>query len=165
MNAIDLLKKQHQTVKDALKSLVDSDSIDNDELLEIADELVAHMVIEEHVFYPRVRQLQPDLVSESFEEHTVARFELARAIAAKSDEDKKSCVTVLQELIEHHVEEEEKEMFPKVRSKISSRELETLGERMEAMFEKATRKGFASFVTPTRAKPIGRGQSAAARRA
>src|SRR3954447_15458668 len=141
MNAIDLLTKQHKIVKRALTAMLDRDSIDDDDLLEVADQLVAHMVIEEHIFYPRRRELRPELVSESFEEHTVARFELGRALAAKGEE-KKSRVTVLKELVSHHIEEEEGEMFPKVRSGIPQRELDALGARMEAIFEKATKKGF-----------------------
>ncbi len=112
MNAIELPKQQHQTTKDALERMSEGD-VDPEEMRLMADELVAHMVIEEHVFYPRVRQLKKDLVSESFEEHAVARFELARAMMAEG-EDRKARLTVLEELIEHHVEEEENEMFPKV---------------------------------------------------
>jgi hemerythrin superfamily protein len=145
MNAIDLLTKQHKLVERALETMLDSDSIDDDDLVEVADQLVAHMVIEEHIFYPRVRELRSELVSESYEEHTVARFELGRALGAKGDE-KKSRVTVLKELVFHHIEEEESEMFPQVRSGISQRELEALGTRMEAMFQRATNKGFAGLL-------------------
>src|SRR4051812_44515633 len=88
MNAIDLLINQHRIVKRALAAMLDRNSIDDDELRDVADQLVAHMVIEEHIFYPRVRELRAELVSESFEEHTVARFELARALSAKGVEKK-----------------------------------------------------------------------------
>jgi hemerythrin superfamily protein len=159
MNAIDLLMNQHQIVEHAIDELLDSDSISDDDLHEIADQLVAHMLIEEELFYPRVRQLRPDLVSESFEEHTVARFELARAFVAKGKE-RKSRVTVLKELVSHHIDEEESKMLPKVRSGIPARELDALGVRMEAMFDKATKKGFSALVVDgyglRAAKPNGR---------
>ncbi len=147
MNAIDLLMNQHKIVNRALDAMLDGDSVDDDDLREVADQLVAHMVIEEHLFYPRVRELRSELVSESFEEHTVARFELGRALIAKDDDEKKSRLTVLKELVSHHIQEEEKVMLPKVRSGIPQRELEALGARMEAMFEKATEKGFAGLVS------------------
>jgi hemerythrin superfamily protein len=114
----------------------------------MADDLVAHMVIEEHVFYPRVKELMKDLVEESFEEHAVARFELARAMLVKGD-DQKTRLTVLKELIEHHVEEEEKELFPKVLKAVPEQELEALGQRMELMFDKAVEAGLEKLVVAT----------------
>lgn len=144
MNAIELLKMQHQQVKEALEKMSEGD-IDKDEVRLLADELVAHMVIEEHIFYPRIQQLKKDLVSESFEEHAVARFELARAMVSRG-EDRKTRLTVLKELIEHHVKEEEEELFPKVKRAIPEQELERLGEKMEAMFDKAVEAGIEKLV-------------------
>ena len=84
MDAIELLKQQHENVIHALEDMIERGAeIDPNELRLLADELVAHMVIEEHVFYPRVRKLMTDLIKESFEEHIVARFALARAMTAK----------------------------------------------------------------------------------
>lgn len=145
MNAIDLLTDQHNVVMGALDAMLDSKTIDDDELLATADKLVAHMVIEEHIFYPRIRELKPELVSESFEEHTVARFELGRAILAEGAE-KRSRVKVLKELLEHHIDEEQDAMFPKVKEGIGAKELEALGVRMKAMFDKAVQKGFSRLV-------------------
>lgn len=144
MNALDLLIKQHRTTKEALERMSEDD-IDPDEMRLMADELVAHMVIEEHVFYPRVKELDEDLVRESFEEHAVARFELARAMMAEGEE-KKARLTVLKELVEHHVEEEEDEMFPKIRRGIPQQELDALGVRMEKMFDKAVEAGLEKLV-------------------
>ena len=144
MNAIELLKTHHKQTKEALEKMSEGE-IDQEEVQLMADELVAHMVIEEHIFYPRIKQLKKDLVQESFEEHTVARFELARALTAKG-EDQKTRLTVLKELIEHHVKEEEEELFPKVQKAISEQELERLGERMEDMFDKAVEAGLDKLV-------------------
>jgi hemerythrin superfamily protein len=144
MNAIELLEIHHMQVKEALEKMSEGD-IDEDEMRLLADELVAHMVIEEHVFYPRIQQLKRDLVRESFEEHAVARFELARAMVSQG-EDLKTRLTVLKELITHHVQEEEEEIFPKVRKAIPKEELERLGERMEAMFDKAVEAGIEKLV-------------------
>src|SRR5690606_28314204 len=89
--------------------------------------------------------IKEDLVKESFEEHAVARFELARALVS-SREDQKMRLTVLKELLEHHIEEEEEELFPKVEKAIPGLELERLGERMESMFDKAVEAGIEKLV-------------------
>jgi iron-sulfur cluster repair protein YtfE (RIC family) len=146
MNAIDLLKKQHKKTKATLEKASEG-KLDAKESKKAADELVAHMVIEEHVFYPHIRRLMKDMVGESFEEHTVARFALARALTARGDDQIKARFTVLKELIQHHVEEEEEEMFPNVQKAIDAAELEKLGERMERMFESAVEAGLDALVT------------------
>lgn len=146
MNAIELLKDQHKKTKAALEK-GSKGKLSGAESKKAADELVAHMVIEEHVFYPRVRELLKDLVTESYEEHTTARFSLARCLSAKTEEEIKSRFTVLKELIEHHVKEEEEEMFPKVQKGIDAEELELLGTRMQAMFEQAAELGLDALVS------------------
>ncbi len=151
MNAIDLLKEQHEKVKKVLEKMSEGAPATSEALRNLADELVAHMVIEEHIFYPRVKEIMKDMVSESFEEHAVARFELARLLTATGNE-KKTRAMVLKELIEHHVEEEEKEMFPKVKKHVPEEELERLGAKMQGAFERAVEKGFAAFF-PTTASP------------
>jgi iron-sulfur cluster repair protein YtfE (RIC family) len=151
MNAIELLKKQHVKVTKALTKVADGKPATAEELRELADELVAHMVIEEHIFYPHVKELMKDMISESFEEHAVARFELARLLQASGPE-KKTRALVLKELLEHHIEEEQDEMFPKVEKHIDEEELVRLGEKMESAFERAVEKGFSAFF-PTTASP------------
>lgn len=148
MNAIDLLEQQHEKTTDALDQMCEADELDPSELRLLADELVAHMVIEEHIFYPRMKELDEDMVDESFEEHAVARFELARVLIAEGEE-KKTRIKVLAELVSHHIDEERSELFPKVRRSVPAEELERLGERMEAMFEKAVEAGFEALVVPT----------------
>jgi hypothetical protein len=145
MNAIDLLKAQHKKTKAALEKAAKG-KLDAAESKKAADELVAHMVIEEHVFYPRVRELMKDMVGESYEEHTTARFALARALTARGEDQLKARFTVLKELVGHHIDEEEKEMFPKVQKGIDAAELERLGTRMLAMFEQAVELGLEALV-------------------
>lgn len=148
MNAIDLLKQQHTILTKALEKVQKSGAT-NVELKRIADELVAHMVIEEHIFYPRVRELMKDMVNESFEEHAVARFELARLLQASGPEEKKTRALVLKELISHHVKEEEEEMFPKVKKNLSAADLDALGVRMKDAFDQAVEKGLEAFFQPS----------------
>jgi hypothetical protein len=88
-----------------------------------------------------------DMVAESFEEHTVARFALARCLTARGDEEKKIRFNVLKELVEHHIEEEESEMLPKVQRGIPAEELNRLGTRMQQMFERASEMGLDAIVT------------------
>jgi hemerythrin superfamily protein len=147
MNAIDLLKQQHGIVKKSLEKVHKSGG-SFEELKRIADELVAHMVIEEHIFYPRVKELMKDMIEESFEEHAVARFELARLLQANGP-DKKTRALVLKELLEHHIEEEEEEMFPKVKKHVDAAELDALGLKMKTAFDNAVEKGFEAFFQPS----------------
>lgn len=148
MNAIDLLKAQHEKVTQALEA-VHEDGADAGQIEMIANELVAHMVIEEHPFYPRIRELMPEMIGESFEEHAVARFELARLITAHAA-DVKTRALVLKKLLEHHIEEEEEEMFTKVSRSLDATELTDLGVNMKIAFDSAVAKGYAAFVS---AKP------------
>jgi hemerythrin superfamily protein len=148
MNAIELLKQQHRIVTKALEKAHKSGA-SNVELKRIADELVAHMVIEEHIFYPRARELMKEMVTESFEEHAVARFELARLLQAGGPEEKKTRALVLKELLEHHLKEEEEEMFPKVKKHVAAEELDALGVRMKEAFDSAVEKGFDAFFQPS----------------
>lgn len=144
MNAIDLLKEQHEKVTKVLTKMSEGATPNSSEVRQVADELVAHMVIEEHIFYPRVKTLMKDMINESFEEHAVARFELARLLQATGTE-KKTRALVLKELLEHHIKEEEQEMFPKVKKEIPAEELERLGAKMKTAFDKAVLQGYAAF--------------------
>ena len=146
MNAIDLLKQQHQKTKEALTAISEGKKSSPTELRQAANELVAHMVIEEHVFYPRIKELMEDMIDEAFEEHAVARFELARLMQASSSDERKTHASVLKELIEHHVKEEENEVFPKVKRSIQGDELERLGAKMLQMFGKAVGLGLEKLV-------------------
>lgn len=159
MNAIELLKEQHDKVQKVLKRMSEGAPANSEQVRQLADELVAHMVIEEHIFYPRIKELMKDTIQESFEEHAVARFELARLLQATGT-DKKTRALVLKELLEHHIEEEEEEMFPKVRKEIAAEDLVALGVEMKAAFEKAVANGYASFFPSSSTKPRERRQAA-----
>ena len=100
-------------------------------------ELMVHAAIEEKVFYPAAKNVEPtrDLVLESIEEHKQIKKVLRDLEQAdKSTDEWRAGLKVLMEDVMHHVEEEEKELFPKVRTKVLSKEqLEELGTRMEQM--------------------------------
>lgn len=139
MNAIELLKGQHDEVKALFKSYEQSRDLDekNDLVAEISDSLAAHAHIEEKLFYPAVYvgELQ-ELLAEAVEEHLAAKRTIADLLRMMpGDRSYDAKVKVLKEQIEHHVEEEEGELFPKVKKTLSAEELDALGEQMELMFE------------------------------
>jgi hemerythrin superfamily protein len=147
MNATDLLEKQHRKVEAIFAKLEDESKDDCQELLEeLANDLAAHMTIEQELFYPAIREVDAELVAESFEEHAIAEVALKRLLAADSDETFKARVTALKELIEHHVKEEEKELFPKVEKALDDDKLDELGEQMEARFDEVAEAGYATVI-------------------
>jgi len=140
--ATSLLKDQHRKVEDLFEQLESGDSDHEEIVSELANNLAAHMKIEQDIFYPRVRALDEDLVLESFEEHALAEVALKRLLATSSDEptfDARS--SILEELIRHHVEEEEHSLFPKVDKKLSAEEGEALSKEMKAVFDDALAQG------------------------
>jgi len=142
MKATDLLEQQHRKVKALFKKLergrADSDALRR----ELADELAAHMTIEHELFYPAVIGLDEGMVNESFEEHALAEIALKRLLASDpADEAFKARVTALRELIEHHVEEEEQQLFPEVEKAIERERLRALGKEMKARFVEALQQG------------------------
>lgn len=146
MKATQLLRKQHEKVTGGLKDVVDG-TAGPDVLEEIADDLAAHMAIEQQLFYPAVYDVDRKLVEESYEEHAVAELELKRLLEAKVKPDGyKVKANVLLELLQHHIEEEQNELFPAVEKAMSAQDLESLGLRMEKVFAETQKSGYASAV-------------------
>jgi hemerythrin superfamily protein len=121
-DAIDLLKQDHRRVESLFKEF---EKLHESDELEAADDIVAttcaelqiHDKLEMEIFYPAVRQRaeeeQEDLLDEAEVEHTSLR-ELIQKIEAGA-EKRHAHFTVLMEYVKHHVKEEEKEMFPKIK--------------------------------------------------
>jgi|SRR6478735_1352064 len=147
MKATDLLKQQHRTVE-ALFAKIEAG--EPEALKDLASALAAHMAIEHEFLYPESREVDEDAVLEAFEEHAIAETALKRALALDpEDESFDARVKVLKELIEHHVKEEEGELFPKVEKALELTELEALGKQMEARFDQVLKKGYAAVLPPT----------------
>jgi hemerythrin-like domain-containing protein len=141
MKATDLLKKQHREVKGLFKKMENADNprVRRQLMNEIARSLEGHTLIEEEIFYPAVRGLETrkaeTMVLEAYEEHHVVKLVLAELPQVNPEDERfEAKMTVLAELIEHHVEEEEKEMFS-LAQKLGRDELAELGEQMEERFE------------------------------
>jgi hemerythrin superfamily protein len=140
-NPIEALKADHKKVKGLLKELADTTTRavkTRPELLKtIEKELAVHTKLEEEIFYPAFRKAggseHDKMFFEGMEEHRAVE-KLVLPDLKKADpasEQFSGRAKVLKELVEHHADEEEKEMFPKAKKKLSAAELNELGERME----------------------------------
>ena len=125
MDALELLKTDHDTVRGLFQQFREAERSGDmgalEELAgEIAEELTIHAEIEEHVFYPAVRQMSNELdklVEEGLEEHQEVKQLLERIDGmAPQDDGFASSMTQLIDDVEHHATEEENEMFPKMLS-------------------------------------------------
>jgi hemerythrin superfamily protein len=138
MNALDLMKKDHERLKELLDTTLEArDRESRSHLIEhVRAELVVHERMEEEVFYPALKahEKAKDIVLEGYEEHHVADVLLDELLDVPEESDQwHAKVKVLQENIEHHIEEEEGEMFPIARKVLDREELDQLGTRMEAV--------------------------------
>ena len=123
IDAIELLTEDHENVKamfEQYEGLGDRAMASKKKLAtQICTELTKHATAEEEIFYPAVRAAgkeQEDLVDEATVEHASAKDLIAQIMAMEASEELFDAkVKVLSEMIEHHVKEEEEEMFPKAR--------------------------------------------------
>jgi len=146
-DAIVLLKEDHQEVKKLFRRFENAGEdahVEKGELVKKMIELLTvHTYIENEVMYPEVRKLVPDVeddILESYEEHHVADVLCMELFMMKPDNDRFDAkTTVLIESVEHHIEEEEEEWFPKVREALGRNQLSEIGERMLEARKKAPR--------------------------
>ena len=140
MNATTLLKRDHETVKGLFRQYEAAGDrayeTKKNLFLTIKGELETHMDIEETIFYPAVKNIHDEdikaEVREADEEHHVVKVLLGEISRMQpEDEQYDAKVTVLKENIEHHVKEEEGEMFPDAAKRLTAASLEQLGEEME----------------------------------
>ena len=137
-DAISLLTTQHREVKsmfDEFENMTDRAKVSKKKLADkICDALIMHTTIEEEILYPAVREATEeteDMVDEAVVEHASAKDLIAQVQEMDPGDDLYDAkVKVLGELVEHHVEEEEQEMFPKMRE--LKLDLVALGQELEA---------------------------------
>ncbi len=144
-DAIALLKADHKTVKGLFKEAEGLSDRAKVQLKRLGDqickELTVHAQIEEQIFYPAIKQSagkkhkeEYDLVLESVEEHALVKHVIRDLEAIDgSDETYKPKLKVLKEIVEDHVKEEERDMFPGVRDLMDEDELLELGRRMSEL--------------------------------
>ena len=136
MDAIQMLEEQHREVAELFKKISRARSPKSraDLFAKIGDALAIHATIEEKHFYPAVKERRTeDILLESLEEPLAIKRVLADLLdTSPDDETFKAKVKVLQELVEHHVEEEQDDLFPKVKKIMDDTLLEAIGQEMQA---------------------------------
>ena len=152
MDALELLKADHDRVKKILadgETTTERGEKTRTELFAtLKGEMIVHERIEEEIFYPTLKEHPKarDIVLEGFEEHHVVDEIMGELEATDvTDETWGAKFKVMKENIEHHIEEEEGEMFKQARAALSTDELEDLGTRMEELKKRASEEiGLAS---------------------
>ncbi len=146
MNAFQLLKNDHKIVSGLFDQIESASGSAKTQLFtRLKSELDVHALVEEKIFYPALENKQEsrEITLEAYEEHKVVKdllAELAKGSAADEEWDAK--LKVLRENVDHHVEEEEGELFDKAGDVLSDEDIERLGGEMEA--EKARQMGVAA---------------------
>jgi len=145
LDGLDLLERDHRQIEQLLSQGVETTARSVTQrtnlLKSIARELTIHEEIEEKVLYPALKSHPEakEIVLEGYQEHHVADVVLEELQhLPPSDERWGAKLKVLKENIEHHIEEEEGEMFSTARSVMSRDELEEIGRRMQALKEKVS---------------------------
>lgn len=138
MDALELLIEDHKEAKQMFRKIEKAESPQQAQQMfeRLNEALELHEQMEETHLYPPLKEESKteELVLEAYEEHHVADLLLEEISALDpSDEAWKPKVTVLQENIEHHIEEEEGELFPKVRRLWNKQKREEVGARMMEM--------------------------------
>lgn len=140
LDAIDMLKQDHDKVEKAFKDFEKMDRQDAEScrrlVATVCQDLKVHTTLEEEIFYPAVRETidDEDLMNEAAVEHETAKM-LIEQLENMDDDDPNyhATFTVLGEYVKHHIQEEQGEMFPA--AKKAKVDLEAIGERMRARKE------------------------------
>jgi hemerythrin superfamily protein len=147
MNAITMLTDDHRAVKkllSELESTTERGVKTREELFtRIKADLTVHEIIEEEIFYPELKKhpKAKDIVLEGYEEHNVVDTLMGELSSMPFDDERWGAkAKVMQENVEHHIEEEEGEMFKKARQVFGEAELEELGNRMAQRRASAVRE-------------------------
>jgi iron-sulfur cluster repair protein YtfE (RIC family) len=138
MNAIELLKQDHDKVDKLFQKVEATEESEHAELFEqIKAELEVHTHIEETIFYPKLKEDGDEeltkITLEGVEEHHQAKIFLRELSSLAEDSQKfEPKLKVLMEDVKHHVQEEEGQMFPMIEKQFDAAVLEELGAQLEA---------------------------------
>jgi hemerythrin-like domain-containing protein len=147
-DAIVLLKDEHREIRKSFRAFEKAGENAHATKGRIVDRIIElltiHTYIENEVMYPRVRDLLPEVeddILESYEEHHVADVLVLELSTMQPDDERFTAkTTVLIENVEHHMDEEEKDWFPKVREGLGRTQLQQLGSEMIRARKKAPRR-------------------------
>src|SRR5262249_4538416 len=115
MQPVELLKSDHEEVKAMFRRFESARGQEKEEICDQVDlALRVHSMVEEEIFYPAIKSKAADLIAEAFEEHGVVE-ELLDELAEMDLEEEQfeAKFKVMQENVEHHIEEEEGDLFKK----------------------------------------------------
>ncbi len=148
MDATKFLTQQHDQVKQWFKeceSLGDGEFKRRSELVDqITKTLRMHIQIEEELFYPPAKEVDSELILEAFEEHHMVKILLEEIEKTQpSNERYVAKLSVLQEILEHHIQEEEQTLFTELRENWSVDKLNDCGMELQERF-KELEKGVAT---------------------
>ena len=153
MDALTLLKEDHDRIKPLLAELKETteraEKTRGELFSRIKQELTVHEIIEEEIFYPTLRDhpKAKEIVLEGYEEHDVVSRLMGELDGMDAtDERFGPKAKVMAENVEHHIEEEEGEMFSAARQVFDRDELEELGQRMAQRKDTAKEELFGSTV-------------------
>lgn len=136
MNAIELLKEDHDKVDKLFQTIKANEDADHRDTFEqIKSELEVHTHIEETIFYPKIKEGGEELkkiVEEGIQEHHQVKIFLRELSGLAEESDKfQPKLKVLMEDVSHHVQEEEGQMFPMIQEQFDEYTLQMLGQEME----------------------------------
>jgi hemerythrin-like domain-containing protein len=134
-NAIELLTTDHAEVEEMFRQIesLAEGAARSEAVAGVIRELSVHAAVEEQVLYPAMRKALPDgdhLVQEAIEEHQAVKESLAAIERADSPAERDPHLVSLIGTVRHHVDEEETELFPKLRASITTSELQDLGAQL-----------------------------------
>lgn len=139
MNPYELLKTDHEKTADLFERI---EAASGKEKLaafkKLKAELDVHTMVEETIFYPALKNAAEtrDITLEAYEEHRVVKDLLAELAAAKPSDKWDAKFMVLKENVEHHIDEEESDLFKKAKDVLSTEQAEALGDQMAAEKER-----------------------------
>ncbi|MFG3618776.1 hemerythrin domain-containing protein [Nocardia sp. NPDC047654] len=144
-DAIVLLRDDHKAIRKLFREFEkaggDATQTKGKVVKKIIEALTVHTYLENECMYPEVRKLVPELeddILESYEEHHVADVLVTELSMMKPDDEHFTAkTTVLIENVDHHIDEEENEWFPKVRESLGRKQLQDIGARMQELRKKA----------------------------
>ncbi len=156
MDAIELLTREHRDVEDLFDSLEVTDVPERRRSLmeELARRLVVHGMLEEQHFYPALRSQAPDLVEGFFDDHSEVRQCLGRLLSMSMDDELFSeRLENLRRMVESHVAQEERDLFPKARQALGDTTLDALTAQLKATRDASSEVEPRELIDPEAAPP------------
>ncbi len=157
MDAIELLTREHRDVEDLFDALDVTDLPERRrELLEeLAQRLVVHSLLEEEHFYPALRSHAPHLVEGFFDDHAEVRRSLGRLLAMQMDDERfRERVDLLRRMVESHVAQEERDLFPQARASLGDGTLRALTGELLATRDASSEVDPLELIDPEGAEPV-----------